>query len=119
MSKKKGKTKLKLGRFYNVRDGSKSGHPGRIYNIDRLNGEYDSTVTETTYKKGFIPISPTDKYVKKSYIKPRPFRGTRNDYGDKEYKDMKFDNDALRKAERVKNKSFVFGHHYKKKHKIK
>ena len=118
MSKNKRNIKLKIGRFYNVRDGSDKGHPGRIFNINYKNGEYDSIVTETTYRKGLIPINPTDNRVKHSYIKPNPFRGTRNDYGNKEYTDMKFDNDALKKSSKVKNKPFVFGHHYKKKYRI-
>lgn len=119
MSKKKGKIKLKLGHFYNVRDGSKKGHPGRIYNLNSLNGEYDSIITETTYRKGLIPIHQTDDIVKKSYIKPNPFKGTRNVYGDKEYKDMRLDNYSLEKADKIKRNKYIYGSHYKKKHKIK
>ena len=118
MSKKKGKTKIKLGKFYNVRDGSPKGHPGYIFNINRQIGEYDAIITETTYKKGLIPIRATDNNVSKSYIKPHPFRGTRNDYGEKVYEDMHFDADAYTKAESVKKKQYIFGSHYKKKHKL-
>ena len=117
MSKRKGKIKLIEGCFYNVRDGSVKGHPGKIHNADYQNGVYDSIVTETTYKKGLIPINPTDNKVKKSYLKPRPFRGTRNDYGDKEYPDMKFDEDAQKKADEIKKKPFEYGTHYKNKNK--
>ena len=121
MSKKKNKhkQKLRIGRFYNVREGSEKGHPGRIFNIDYKEGEYDSIITGTTYKKDMIPIHSTDRCVKKSYLRPKPFRGTRNDYGDKEYIDMHFDNDAFIKANKVKTRLYTFGHHYKKKHKIK
>ena len=117
MSKRKGKIKLFEGHFYNVRDGSPKGHPGRIFNANYKDGIYDSIVTETSYKKGLIPINPTDNRVKKSYLKPRPFRGTRNDYGSKDYIDMKFDSDALKKIENVKNKPFEYGIHYKNKNK--
>ncbi len=117
--KKKRKIKIRIGRFYNVREGSKKGHPGRIFNIDYKDGEYDAIITGTTYKKGMIPITPTDKNVDVSFIRPYPFRGTRNDYGDKEYSDMRFDKDAYKKAERVKKKTYVFGPHYKKKHRKK
>lgn len=119
MSKKKGKIKLIEGRFYNVRDGSTKGHPGKVFKADYNNGEYDSVVTGTTRKSGMIPINPTSKGVKKSYIKKRPFRGTRNDYGNEELKNIKFDLDAEKKAEAVKNNPFTYGAHYKKKHRIK
>ena len=119
MAKKKGKNILKNGRFYNVRDGSEKGHPGKIVSIDKKNGEYTAIITETSYNKGLIPIHPTDNRVKKSYLKPFPFLGTRNDFGDKEYEDMVFDNDALIKAEDIKKKPYVFGYHYQKKYKMK
>ena len=119
MSKRKGKIKLKIGRFYNVRDGSDKGHPGKVFNIDYQNGEYDSIVTETTYRKGLISIKPTDEMARKSFIKSRPFKGTRNDYGDKEYSNMQFDENAYLKAEKVKKRFFRFGLHYKKKHRMK
>ena len=117
--KKRGKPKLKIRKFYNVRDGSKTGHPGRIFNINYETGEYDSIITGTTYNDGYIPINPTDSIVKKSFMKPNPFRGTRSDYGDKEYSDMTFDQEALIKSEKIKKKPYKYGSHYKKKHGIK
>ena len=119
MSKKKGKPKLKVGKFYNVRDGSEKGHPGYIFNIDYENGEYDSIVTGTTYRKGMIPIHPTDSIVEHSYIRSNPFKGTRNDYSDSSYSDMIFDKNDLIKVQKAKENSFEYGNHYKKKHNIK
>ena len=111
--------KLQEGKFYNVRDGSVKGHPGLIFKADYVNGEYDAIVTGTTKRSGTIPIHPTSKKVKRSHIRKNPFRGTRNDYGNEELLDIKFDNDAYRKAEIVKKNPYFYGHHYKKKHKIK
>ena len=119
MAKKKGKPKIKTGRFYNVRDGSSKGHPGYVYNSDYQYGEYDSIITGTTRQKGMIPISPTNKTKEKSYLKKRPFKGTRSDYGDDELKGMAFDMDAYEKASKIKNKFYVFGYHYKNKYKKK
>ena len=119
MSKKKGKIRIRVGKFYNVRDGSEKGHPGFAFNVDYVNGEYDFLITITTYQKGSIPINPTDARVKKSYIKANPFRGTRNDFGNKQYVDMHFDIIALAIGETIKKKKYVFGSHYKKKHRLK
>lgn len=119
MSKKKGKPKIRVGKFYNVRDGSEKGHPGYVFNADYENSEYDSIVTGTTYRKGMISIHPTSEMVKDSYIRKHPFKGTRNDYGEEDYSKMSFDKDALIKAQEIKNKKYTFGNHYKKKYRIK
>ena len=119
MSKKKGKIKIVEGSFYNVRDGSQKGHPGKVYNADYVNGEYDSIITGTTKRSGMIEINPTSEKVKRSFIRKRPFRGTRSDYGNEELKNLKFDKDAEQKSELVKKNPFIYGAHYKKKHKLK
>lgn len=114
MAKRKGKIKLIKGNFYPVRDGSKRGHPGYLYNSN--NGIYDSVITGTTKTKHNIEIHPTDKRVQKSFIKKRPFRGTRSDYGNKVYSDMAFDEYSMKKAEQIMKKTdFEYGYHYKNK----
>lgn len=104
MSKKNRKhiIKLKVGKFYRVLDGSPTGHPGQIFKIDFGNNTFYAIVTgsmtleeflDKGTRKGFIKLNiPTDDNVEISLVKKRPFVGERDDFGDKEYKDMRFDN---------------------------
>ena len=92
MSKKKIVNKRLLkGKFYVVHDGSASGHPGMIYWKQDKKNLYLVIVTGTSYTKDLIKlIHPTDKNVKQSFIKKKPFLGKRKDFGSKEMKGMKF-----------------------------
>ena len=95
---KKHTLELMRGCFYNVHEGSRTGHPGRIEIVDRRNDIYVSVTTRSLTKeeylknkkrKDYVPLSrPTTKDVYKSYIHKRPFKGSRDDYGDVEYKNM-------------------------------
>jgi hypothetical protein len=52
-------------------------------------------------------------------IKKRPFAGDRNDYGEKEYMDMSFNNEDLYLFVEVQNNNPIYGKYYKKRRKIK
>ena len=130
MSKKRRKHKiaLEIGKFYRVRDGSPGGHPGQIYKIDNDDKAFYAIVTgsmsEDEFKrlwlrKGYCKLKhPTDQKVDISLVKKRPFIGDRNDYGEKEYSDMSFDEDMYLII-KVKNSNPVYGKYYKKRKKIK
>lgn len=129
MSKRKRKKpkaqniELLEGEFYNVHDGSYSGHPGRIEKADKLNDIYLSTTTGSMNKeeysknktrKNHIELKhPTDKKVYKSFINKKPFIGTRNDYGNKHYPDMKYHKDDIKTVEKIKKKKPREGYWYK------
>ena len=131
MSKKRRKHKitLEIGKFYRVQDGSLGGHPGQIYKIDNDDKAFYAIVTgsmsEDEYKrlglrKGYYKLKyPTDQNVDISLIKKRPFIGDRNDYGEKEYSDMSFDDEDMYLIIKVQNSNPVYGKYYKKRKKIK
>ena len=126
MSKKKRShtIKLEIGKFYRVLDGSPTGHPGQIYKIDFGNNTFYAIVTGSMTlneflikgtRKGFIKLNvPTDGNVEISLVKKRPFIGERDDFGEKEYLDMKFDDSDRIILLSVKKRNPVFGKHYKK-----
>ena len=68
--KRKHATIIKIGHFYNVHDGSVSGHPAKILNVDYQNQVYLVIITETKSNDGRnIPlIVPTDIFVQKSFL---------------------------------------------------
>ena len=115
MSKKRRKHKitLEIGKFYRVLDGSPGGHPGQI------------SMSEDEFKrlglrKGYYKLKhSTDQNVDISLIKKRPFIGDRNDYGEKEYFDMSFDDEDMYLIIKVQNSNPVYGKYYKKRKKIK
>ena len=126
MSKKKRKHKIQLeiGKFYRVLDGSPGGHPGQIFKIDSNNKAFCAIVTGSMsieeikkigLRKGYFRLSvPTDDKVEISLVKKRPFIGDRDDYGDKEYGDMKFDEQDLLIIVKVMNGNPIYGSNYKK-----
>ena len=89
---------LEVGKFYNAHDRSNKGHPCRIEMADYKNDLYLSittgSLTEEECKNGikrkdYYEMShKTSNNVYKSLINKRPFLGTRDDYGDKEFEDM-------------------------------
>ena len=117
--KRKHTTIIKVGHFYNVHDGSVSGHPAKILNVDYQNQVYLVIITETKSNDGRnIPlIVPTDIFVQKSFLKPNTYLGTRDDIGEKEYADMKIDKKDLNKQETLKRKRIKFLKHFKEKQK--
>ena len=124
MSKKKKRkhnTIIRVGHFYNVHDGSVNGHPAKVLNVDYKNQEYIVIITETKTNDGRnIPLLvPTDSFVKQSFLKPNTYYGTRDDFGEKEYFDMKIDKKDLQKQESIKRKRIKYLRNYKKKYKIK
>ena len=120
---------LEIGKFYRVLDGSPGGHPGQIYKIDNDDKAFYAIVTgsmsEDEFKrlglrKGYYKLKhPTDQNVDISLIKKRPFIGDRNDYGEKEYSDMSFDDEDMYLIIKVQNSNPVYGKYYKKRKKIK
>ena len=121
--------RLEKGKFYNVHDGSRSGHPGRIEYADEKKDIYVSTTTgsmteeeyrKNPYRKNHIELThTTDKTVYKSFINEKPFKGNRDDYGDKHYPDMKYHQDDLKTVEKVKKKNPRLGFWFRENNKKK
>ena len=59
------------------------------------------------------------KASKYRLLKKRPFIGDRNDYGEKEYIDMLFDEEDMYLVIKVQNSNPIFGKYYKMRKKIK
>ena len=131
MSKKKRKHKivLEIGKFYRVLDGSPGGHPGQIFKIDKEDKAFYAIITGSMSKEEFSKIGlrkgyyrlehATDNNVDISLIKKRPFIGDRDDYGEKEYADMSFNDEDMYLIIRVLNANPIYGSYYKKRKKIK
>ena len=131
MSRKKRKHKitLEIGKFYRVLDGSTGGHPGQIYKIDNEDKAFYSIVTGSMsedefnrlgLRKGYYKLKhPTDQNVDISLIKKRAFVGDRNDYGEKQYSGMSFDNEDMYLTIMVQKSNPIYGSSYKKRKKIK
>ena len=129
MSKKKRRhyIKLEIGKFYRVQDGSPGGHPGPIFKIDHVENTYFAVITGSMsfeefkkfgLRKGYIKLKfPTDHRVDISLVKKRPFVGERDDYGDKEYSDMSFNEADLKIVLQVQSKKPIEGSYYKKQRK--
>lgn len=136
MSRKRKKPKkhtlvLEQGKFYNVHDGSKKGHPGRIEKADYQNDTYLSVTThsltkeeykqkkaDNSFRKDFIELNErTSKDVYKSFLHKRPFIGTRDDYGDVEYPNMVIDKTDKDKIKKVKSRKPRRGFWYKRRKK--
>ena len=124
-NKRKHSIRLEVGKFYRVIDGSVGGHPGQVYKIDKNEKVFYAVVTGSMTKeefekyglrKGYIKLSkPTDNYVDISLVKKRPFVGDRNDYGEKEYSDMKFADEDILIILKVQSRRPLYGSYYKKK----
>ena len=83
MSKKKlVLKKLKKGKFYAVHEGSRRGHPGKLYWKNDNKNLYLFIKTGTTPSPdNIILVVPTEKGVKKSYVYKRPMLAKRKDVG--------------------------------------
>ena len=123
-SKRKHKVRLTIGNFYRVLDGSPGGHPGQIYNINQDEKTFYAVVTGSMtfeefqklgLRKGYIKLNyPTDDKVDISLVKKRPFVGERDDYGDKEYQDMSFNDIDLEIVLQIQKKNPIYGKYYKR-----
>ena len=96
------KTKvIKIGKFYLIHDGSKTGHPGLViwkddeknrYLVIRTDSDKPGKVTKV--QKGEKHITklkhPTDNTVINSYVHNRPMMCKRKDIGNKELIGMSF-----------------------------
>ena len=118
---------LEKGKFYNVHEGSRTGHPGRIENADYQNDTYLSvttgSMTEDEFKtkqrrKDYYDLTHrTSSTVFKSFINRRPFIGNRDDYGDKEFTDMAIHPNDEKVVKRVLKNTPRKGFWYKKRKK--
>ena len=130
MSKKKKKpkisnTKLEVGKFYNVHDQSEKGHPGRIEKADEINDQYLAVTTRSLtkeeyksgkWKKQYVELNvPTSKDVYKSILHKKPFKGSRLDFGNKEFTNLKIHKTDEKKVAQIKNKKPRLGVWFKKK----
>ena len=116
---------LEAGKFYNVHDGSAHGHPGRIEFADKENDIYISITTRSLTKeeyesgkirKDYIELSvPTSPDVYKSLVHRRPFKGSRLDYGNVEFPNLKFGIVDEIKIQIIKNKNPRLGKWFKNK----
>lgn len=125
--RKKPKTingELKVGNFYNVHDGSSSGHPGRIEIANPKNDTYISVTTRSLtegeynkkkFRKDYKELkTTTSKDVYKSLIHRRPFKGSKFDYG-KEYPNLKIGKNDEETVKSVMRGNPRLGYWYKKK----
>lgn len=74
--------RLKKGRFYAVHDGSKKGHPGKLYWKSDQKNLYLFLKTGTTLSPDNIVLQiPTEGGALQSYIYKRPLLAKRKDIG--------------------------------------
>ena len=92
--------KLKKGKFYAVHEGSKHGHPGKLYWKNDQKNLYLFLKTGTSPSpENIVLIVPTEDGVRRSYVYKRPLLAKRRDVG-QELPRMKFskkDKKLLRK----------------------
>ncbi|MCH5171384.1 MAG: hypothetical protein J1F31_00925 [Erysipelotrichales bacterium] len=121
MSKKEKYSKhLEKGRFYLVHDGSKTGHPGKIYEKNDKKNRYYAIKTGTTYDKHKIPLNfPTDSSTNRSYVDKRPFVGKRRDFGDKELGGMNFHKSDKGIIKVIQRRNPVYSQSFKRRKKKK
>ena len=120
MRKKRRHTiKLEIGKFYRVLDGSQGGHPGQIFKIDSSEKVFFAVMTGSMsneefrrygIRKGYFKLThQTDKNVDISLVKKRPFKGDRDDFGDKEYEDMQFSGEDIYIIVKVQKNNPILG----------
>lgn len=91
MSKKKpASKKLLKGKFYAVHEGSKHGHPGKLYWKNDQKNIYLFLKTGTASTPDNIVLTvPTEEGVKRSYVYKKPILAKRKDVGS-EFPNMRF-----------------------------
>ena len=102
----KKKTKLRINCFYKVYGGQP--HPAYIFAYDKNHKTYISLKFGTTKGRHMIEIHPIQNRYSHSFVRNRPYEGTRKDYGDKELLGMfldardqtVFDNIKIKKPDR-------------------
>ena len=120
MSKKRRKPKphtieLKVGKVYNVHDGSPTGHPGQIAEANHNDNIFLcvtlGSLTEEEFKAGikrkdYLFLSKcTSDDVYKSLIHKRPFLGNRDDYGDIEFVNIKISEEDYKIVQEILSKT--------------
>ena len=114
-----------LARIYKCSNGTKTINQAVNRHLDRFPDDFCFKLSEDEFKrlglrKGYYKLKhPTDQNVDISLIKKRPFVGDRNDYGEKEYLDMSFDDEDMYLIIKVQNSNPIYGSYYKKQKKIK
>ena len=74
--------KLKKGKFYAVHEGSKHGHPGKLYWKNDQKNLYLFLKTGTSPSpENIVLIVPTEDGVRRSYVYKRPLLAKRRDVG--------------------------------------
>lgn len=106
MSKKKlVLKKLQKGKFYAVHEGSKRGHPGKLYWKSTSRTYTSSSRRGHAIHRHIILIVPTEKGVKKSYVYKRPLLAKRKDVGS-ELIGMAFSKADKKKIKEISSKDF-------------
>ena len=99
----KEKRALKIGSFYKAYGGQS--HPSLVFFYDRNHKTYLSIKFGTTKGRHMTEIHPIQEGYDKSYVRNRPFEGTKDDYGDEELLGLRVDNRDLKIIENIKTKN--------------
>ena len=100
MKKKSG---LKVGSFYKAYGGQS--HPALVYFFDEKHKTYLSIKFGTTKGRHMTEIHPIQIGYHRSFVRNRPFEGTRNDFGDEELLGLHIDSRDLALLESIKTKN--------------
>ena len=117
---------IKVGKFYLVHDGSKTGHPGYViwkddsknrYLVIRTESDKSGNVSKRDLnRQHLIDLKhPTDKNVIKSYIRTKPMLCKRKDIGSKELIDMRIHPDDMKIVLIVSKRNPQYSRSFKKK----
>ncbi len=85
----KKKKRLKINAFYKAYGGT--AHPAQIFLYDKNHKTYISIKFGTTKRRHMTKIHPIQKGYSESYVRNRPFEGTKEDYGDEELLGLSLD----------------------------
>lgn len=76
---------IEKGRFYHFHEGSKSGHPGKVYWKNDNKNLYLAITVGTSNGSHRTKITPTSKNVQQSFVHSRPLLAKRKDIGSRRY----------------------------------
>lgn len=101
-TKKKVQKHIEKGRFYHFHEGSKSGHPGKVYWKNDNKNLYLAITVGTSNGSHRTKITPTSKKVQQSFVHSRPLLAKRKDIGSVRYdvKISKKDKDLIKAVKR-------------------
>ena len=83
------KKRLRISCFYKAYGGP--AHPAQIFLFDKNHKTYISIKFGTSKGRHMTEIHPIQKGYKKSYVRNRPFEGTKDDYDDVELLGLNID----------------------------